>query len=185
MARWLAAVRPHNASGEYYLTDVVGNAVAEGARVAAVEAPFEELRGINSRSELAAAEATVQRWLRDAALGAGVTMTAPDTVFLCADTELAADVTVGPYVVFGPGVAVGPGVEIRPFSHLEGLRWRPEPLSVRMRRLRPGTVVGEGAHVGNFVEIKATRLGPGAKANHLTYLGDAESVPARISAPAP
>ena len=174
MARWLAAVRRHNANGEYYLTDVVGNAVAEGVRVAAVEAPSEELRGINSRAELAAAEATVQNWLRSAALEAGVTMVAPDTVFLCADTDLAADVTVGPHVVFGPGVAVGPGVEIRPFSHLEGCTVAAGAIVGPFARLRPGTVVGEDAHVGNFVEIKATRLGRGAKANHLTYLGDAE-----------
>ena len=174
MARWLAAVQPNRANGEYYLTDVVAVAAAEGARVAAVEAPFEEARGINSRAELAAAEATVQGWLRAVALDAGVSMTAPETVFLCGDTELAADVSLAPYVVFGPGVRVGPGAEIRAFSHLEGCTVAGGAIVGPFARLRPGTVVGEGAHVGNFVELKAARLGRGAKANHLTYLGDAE-----------
>ncbi|MBV9756935.1 MAG: bifunctional UDP-N-acetylglucosamine diphosphorylase/glucosamine-1-phosphate N-acetyltransferase GlmU [Alphaproteobacteria bacterium] len=174
MARWLAAVRPQRAGGEYYLTDVVGLAVGAGVRVAAVEAPFDELRGINSRAELAAAEATVQSWLRAAALDAGVTMTAPDTVFFAADTRLAADVTVAPYVVFGPGVTVGEGAEIRAFSHLEGCTVGAGAIVGPYARIRPGTAIGEGAHVGNFVELKAARLGRGAKANHLTYLGDAE-----------
>ncbi len=169
--RWLGAVTP-SPKGEFYLTDCVALAVAEGKRVTAVEAPAEELRGINSRAELAEAEATVQGWLRRAAMEAGVTMTAPDTVFLQVDTALAADVTVGPHVVFGPGVSVETGAEIRAFSHLEGCRVGPGALIGPYARLRPGTVVGEGAHVGNFVELKATDLGAGAKANHLAYLGD-------------
>ena len=172
-ARWLHQVRNDNAKAEYYLTDAVTQAVASGARVAAVEAPYEELRGINSRAELAAAEATVQRWLRRDAMEAGVTLTAPETVFLSADTEFAPDVTVGPHVVFGPGVAVGEGAEIRAFSHLEGCTVGAAALIGPYARLRPGTVVGAGAHVGNFVELKATELGAGAKANHLSYLGDA------------
>jgi bifunctional UDP-N-acetylglucosamine pyrophosphorylase/glucosamine-1-phosphate N-acetyltransferase len=174
MEGWLRAVRNDNAKGEYYLTDVVALARAEGARVAAVEAPFEELRGINSRAELAEAEAVVQRRLRAAALDAGVTMTAPETVFLCADTRLAPDVTIGPNVVFGPGVTVETGVEINAFSHLAGCHVGPGAIVGPFARLRPGTVVGAGAHVGNFVELKNTALGAGAKANHLTYLGDAD-----------
>ncbi len=170
---WLRRVRNDNAKSEYYLTDVVAEAVKSGARVAAVEAPYEELRGINSRAELAEAEATVQRWLRRAAMEAGVTMTAPETVFLSADTTFAPDVTIGPNVVFGPGVSVGEGAEIRAFSHLEGCTVATGALIGPYARLRPGTVVGAGAHVGNFVELKATELGAGAKANHLAYLGDA------------
>jgi bifunctional UDP-N-acetylglucosamine pyrophosphorylase / glucosamine-1-phosphate N-acetyltransferase len=172
-ARWLRAIRNDNAKAEYYLTDAVTEATAEGARVAALEAPYEELRGINSRPELAEAEATVQRWLRRAAMEAGVTMTAPDTVFLSADTAFGIDVTVGPNVVFGPGVSVADNVEIRAFSHLEGCRVEQEALIGPYARLRPGTVVGARAHVGNFVELKAASLGEGAKANHLSYLGDA------------
>ncbi len=173
MARWLHAVRADNAAGEHYLTDVVAIAAAGGACVTAVEAPEAELRGINSRGELAAAEAAVQSLLRARAMEAGVTLTAPDTVFLCADTRLAPDVVVGPHVVFGPGVAVGEGAQIRAFSHLEGCSVGPGAVVGPYARLRPGTVLDEGAHVGNFVELKATHLGAGAKASHLSYLGDA------------
>ena len=172
MRRWLAAVRPDNAQGEYYLTDVVALARAEGARVVAVEAPESELAGINSRAELARAEATVQARLRAAAMAAGVTMTDPASVFLCADTVLAPDVTIGPSVVFGPGVRVETGAEIRAFSHLEGCHVGPGCLVGPFARLRPGTVLGTGVHIGNFVELKAAQLGDGAKASHLTYLGD-------------
>ena len=173
-ARWLRAVQPSPAKGEYYLTDCVALAVAEGRRVAALEAPYEELRGINSRAELAGAEATVQSWLRRAAMDGGATLTAPDTVFFSADTQLAPDVTVAPHVVFGPGVSVDSGAEIRSFSHLEGCRIGPGASIGPFARLRPGTVIEADAHVGNFVELKATRLGAGAKANHLSYLGDSE-----------
>ena len=172
-ARWLRAVRNHNAKGEYYLTDVVALAAAEGAVVRHVEAPEEELRGINSRAELAEAEAAVQRRLRRQAMENGVTLLAPETVFLCADTVLGPDVTVHQNVVFGPGVTVGAGSEIRAFSHLEGAVVGGGALIGPYARLRPGTVVEDAAHVGNFVELKATRLGQGAKANHLAYLGDA------------
>jgi bifunctional UDP-N-acetylglucosamine pyrophosphorylase/glucosamine-1-phosphate N-acetyltransferase len=174
MARWLRAVRPDNAGGEYYLTDVVALARAEGRRVAAVEAPEEELRGVNSRAELAAAEASVQRALRAAAMAGGATLTAPETVFLSFDTQLAPDVTVGPNVVFGPGVTVESGAEILPFCHLTGCRIGAGAIIGPFARLRPGTEVRARAHVGNFVELKGTVLGEGAKANHLTYLGDAE-----------
>ena len=165
---------PHNAKGEYYLTDLVALAHAEGRRVAAVEAPADELAGINSRAELAAAEAVVQSWLRTAAMEAGVTMTDPGSVFLCADTELAPDVTIGPNVVFGPGVKVESGAEIRAFCHLEGCHVGPGCLVGPFARLRPGTVLAAEVHIGNFVELKAARMGAGAKASHLTYLGDAE-----------
>ena len=171
MLRWLRAVQP-SAAGEFYLTDCVALARAEGKRVVAVEASAEELRGINSRAELAEAEATVQGWLRRAAMDGGATLTAPETVFLSADTALAPDVVVQPHVVFGPGVSVASGAEIRAFSHLEGCEVGPGALIGPYARLRPGTVVAANAHVGNFVELKATQLGAGAKANHLSYLGD-------------
>ena len=166
---WAMPTRSRNS-----LTDAVALARADGAQVAAVEAPEDELRGINSRAELAAAEATVQGRLRAAALDAGVTMTAPETVFLCTDTRFSPDVTIGPNVVFGPGVSVDSDVEIRAFSHLEGCHISAGATLGPFARLRPGTVVGRGAHVGNFVELKAAHLGDGAKANHLSYLGDAE-----------
>jgi bifunctional UDP-N-acetylglucosamine pyrophosphorylase/glucosamine-1-phosphate N-acetyltransferase len=174
LARWLTDVRADNAKGEYYLTDVVALAVSEGQRVVAVEADDAELRGINSRAELAEAEATIQARLRRAALDGGATLTAPDTVFLSADTVLEPDVTVGPHVVFGPGVVVRSGAEILAFSHLEGCVVEGGARIGPYARLRPGAEVGQGAHVGNFVELKATKLGAGAKANHLAYLGDAE-----------
>jgi bifunctional UDP-N-acetylglucosamine pyrophosphorylase/glucosamine-1-phosphate N-acetyltransferase len=138
------------------------------------EAPADEVLGINSRAELAAAEAALQRRLRERAMEAGVTLVAPETVFLAADTALAPDVTVHPHVVFGPGVRVGGGAVIQSFSHLEACTVEAGATVGPYARLRPGASVGEGAHVGNFVELKATRLGPGAKANHLAYLGDAE-----------
>ena len=170
---WLREIRPDNTKGEYYLTDLVRLAVRDGAGVVAVEADEAELRGVNSRAELAQAEAVVQHRLRAAAMEAGATLAAPDTVFFSADTLLGPDTVVGPHVVFGPGVRVDGPAEIRAFSHLEGCHIQAGAVIGPYARLRPGTVVGEGAHVGNFVELKATTLGRGAKANHLSYLGDA------------
>ncbi|NHO33018.1 bifunctional UDP-N-acetylglucosamine diphosphorylase/glucosamine-1-phosphate N-acetyltransferase GlmU [Acetobacter fallax] len=170
--KWLHRVGNANAKGEYYLTDVVAIARNDGAVVRAVEAPESELRGINSRVELAEAETIVQRRLRNEAMLAGVTLTAPETVFLSFDTLLEPDVVVQPHVVFGPGVTVRSGAEIRAFSHLEGCEVGPRALVGPYARLRPGSTLGEGSHVGNFVELKGTTLGAGAKANHLTYLGD-------------
>lgn len=172
--RWLRAVRNDNAKGEYYLTDAVALAAAEGGRVEAVEAPEAELRGINSRAELAEAEAEAQRALRRAAMEGGATLLQPESVVLCHDTRLGRDVTIGPSVVFGAGVSIEDDVEIRAFSHLEGCVVRSGAVIGPFARLRPGTVVERNAHVGNFVELKAAVLGEGAKANHLSYLGDAE-----------
>jgi bifunctional UDP-N-acetylglucosamine pyrophosphorylase / glucosamine-1-phosphate N-acetyltransferase len=174
MRLWLGDVRADNAKGEYYLTDVVGLAVGDDARVAAVEAPAEELAGINSRADLAAAEAVVQSWLRAAAMEAGVTMIDPGSVFLSADTELAPDVTLEPNVVFGPGVKIAAGAHILAFSHLVGCSVGPGCIIGPHARLRPGTKLGANVHIGNFVELKAALLGDGVKASHLTYLGDAE-----------
>lgn len=172
--RWLRQVRNDNRQGEYYLTDIVAIAAAEGVRVEAVEAPEAELRGINSRAELAEAEAEVQRRLRRAAMDGGATLIHPESVVLSHDTALGQDVTIGPNVVFAPGVAVEDGVEIRAFSHLEGCVVKRGAIIGPFARLRPGTVIEQAAHVGNFVELKAAVLGAGAKANHLSYLGDAE-----------
>jgi bifunctional UDP-N-acetylglucosamine pyrophosphorylase/glucosamine-1-phosphate N-acetyltransferase len=174
MRVWLHAVEPFNNKGEFYLTDIVEIARAEGARVAAVEAPYAECLGINTRAELAAAEAAVQSRLRAAALDAGAAMPAPDTVFFSADTKLAEDVSIGPYVVFGPGVTIESGVEIKAFSHLESCLVRTGAVIGPYARLRPGADIGYGAHVGNFCEIKEASIGPGAKVNHLSYIGDAE-----------
>jgi bifunctional UDP-N-acetylglucosamine pyrophosphorylase / glucosamine-1-phosphate N-acetyltransferase len=173
LLRWLRALRNDNAKGEYYLTDVVASARAEGRRVAAEEAPEAELRGVNSRAELAEAEAAAQAALRAAAMAGGATLTAPETVFLSWDTRLGQDVTVGPQVVFAPGVVVEDGATVHAFSHLAQCIIRRGAVVGPFARLRPGAEVGPRAHVGNFVEIKASVLGEGAKANHLSYLGDA------------
>ena len=173
MHRLLEQVGCDNARGEYYLTDVVALANAGDGRVVALEAPEAELRGVNSRAELAIAEATLQARLRRAAMENGATLVAPETVFLAADTLLAPDVVVEPHVVFGPGVQIASGVRVRAFSHLEGVRIEAGATIGPYARLRPGTLVGRDAHVGNFVELKAATLGQGAKANHLAYLGDA------------
>jgi len=170
--KWLAAVDNNNAQGEYYLTDVVAMAAAHGA-VQCVEAPESELAGINSRVELAKAEATLQNRLRTAAMEAGVTLVSPETTFLSTDTVLEADVVVEPNVFFGPGVTVRSGALIRAFSHLEGCTVGEDAMIGPYARLRPGTVCAADTHVGNFVELKNVDLGRGAKANHLTYLGDA------------
>jgi len=170
---WLRAVRNDNAAGEYYLPDAVAACRAEGGRAVAVEADEAECRGINSRAELAAAEAAVQAALRDAAMAGGATLTRPESVTLSHDTRIGQDVTIGPDVVIAPGVTIEDGVEIRAFSHLESCTVRRGAVIGPFARLRPGTEVGAGAHVGNFVELKAAILGEGAKANHLAYIGDA------------
>jgi len=173
LARWLAAVGNANAKREYYLTDIVAAARAEGAPVRHVEADVAECLGVNSRAELARAEAALQAKLRAAAMAGGTTLVAPETVFLAHDTQLAPDVVVHPHVVFGPGVMVEGGAEIRSFSHLEACTVGEGAVVGPFARLRPGAVLGAQSHVGNFVELKNTVLGEGAKANHLTYLGDA------------
>lgn len=177
MSDWLAQVTNNNAKAEFYLTDIVGIARTAGVNIAALDAPYEECLGVNSRAELAQAEAAFQARMRRHFMDEGVTLQAPDTVFFAADTQIGADSFVGPHVVFGPGVTIESGVEIKAFSHLEGCSVRKGSVIGPYARLRPGTEVDEGAHVGNFVELKATKLGKGAKANHLTYLGDAQIGP--------
>jgi bifunctional UDP-N-acetylglucosamine pyrophosphorylase / glucosamine-1-phosphate N-acetyltransferase len=169
----LESIGSDNAKGEFYLTDIVALARREGADCAYVEAPAEELIGINSRAELAAAEAVVQRALRERAMAEGATLTAPETVWLCHDTAIGRDVTIGPNVIFGPGVELADGVEIRGFCHIEGAHIGPGAVVGPFARLRPGARIGREVHIGNFVEIKNATLDEGVKANHLSYLGDA------------
>ena len=161
-----------NANGEYYLTDVVALARARGLAARAVHGDEAEVLGVNSRADLAAAEAAFQARARTQAMAAGVTLTAPDTVFFCHDTVVEADVIVEPNVVFGPGVTVRSGALILAFSHLEGCDVAGACEVGPYARLRPGAVLETGAKVGNFVEVKKARLGAGAKANHLSYIGD-------------
>ncbi len=162
-----------NAQGEFYLTDAVAVARDKGHRCAVVEGSALEVHGINSRAELAMAEAYMQDRLRAAAMAGGATMVDPASVFLSFDTALGRDVTIGPSVVFGPGVTVEDDVEILAFSHIEGAVLRSGAVVGPFARLRPGAEIGPGAKVGNFVEVKNATLGAGAKANHLSYLGDA------------
>ena len=170
----VAAVGNDNAAGEYYLTDIVALARARGLTATAVTCPEAETLGINTRTELAAAEARFQSRARAAAIEAGVTLIAPDTVHFARDTAIGRDAVVEPHVVFGPGVTVESGARIRSFSHLEGCHVGDGAVVGPYARLRPGAELGDGAHVGNFVEVKAARLGDGVKANHLTYIGDAD-----------
>ena len=168
----LAKVGSDNAKGEYYVVDIVALANAAGLTVWTAFAPEESVLGVNSQAELAGAEAIFQRRRRAELMADGVTMTAPDTVHLSWDTRIEGGVLVEPYVVFGPGVTVEAGASIRAFSHLEGAVVRPGAIIGPYARLRPGADIGEDAHIGNFVEVKKVKVGKGAKANHLSYLGD-------------
>lgn len=170
----LAGLSNQNAKGEYYLTDTVALAQRMGRSCAYVEIDYTDVQGVNSRAELAAAEEAMQHRLRAQAMESGVTMIDPDTVYLSADTRFGMDVTIGPNVVFGPGVSVGDNVEIRAFCHLEGTAISSGCIIGPFARLRPGNSLAEGVHIGSYVELKNTQMGPGAKANHLAYLGDAK-----------
>ncbi|HEX7873866.1 MAG TPA: bifunctional UDP-N-acetylglucosamine diphosphorylase/glucosamine-1-phosphate N-acetyltransferase GlmU [Sphingobium sp.] len=166
----LDSIGNDNAAGEYYLPDIV---MLDGAQSAVIETEAMEVAGVNSRSELAALEAAWQERRREEAMRDGVTLVAPETVFFSHDTVIARDVTIEPNVVFGPGVVVEEGATIHAFSHLEGAIVRGGADVGPYARLRPGADIGEGARVGNFVEIKKATLAKGAKANHLSYIGDA------------
>ena len=174
LAEFLDALESDNAKREFYLTDIVAIARRKGLACRAVELPAEELLGVNTRAELAEAEALMQHRLRRVAMDWGVTLIAPETVFLSADTRLGRDVVVEPNVTFGPGVTVGEGARICSFSYLEGAAVGEGARVGPFARLRPGAVLEEEVHVGNFVEVKAARLGAGAKANHLSYIGDSD-----------
>jgi bifunctional UDP-N-acetylglucosamine pyrophosphorylase/glucosamine-1-phosphate N-acetyltransferase len=171
--RILDEIRDDNAKHEFYLTDAVAVARAMGLATMALETDEDEVRGVNTQAQLAEAEAVLQQRLRASAHAAGVTMVAPETVHLCADTRFGRDVTIEPYVVFGPGVTVEDGAVIRSFSHLEGAHVGRGAKVGPFARLRPGAELETDVHVGNFVEVKAARLEAGAKANHLSYIGDA------------
>ena len=169
----LDAVTDDNAKGEYYLTDIIEIARAKGWSCAVVETDdVDEVMGVNSRAGLAEAEAAMQARLRAAAMADGVTLTSPETVWFNTDTKLGRDVSIGPNVVFGSGVTIGDDVEIRAFCHIDGATVEDGAIIGPYARLRPGADIGRDVHIGNFVEIKAARLDEGAKANHLSYIGD-------------
>ncbi|NKD54012.1 MULTISPECIES: bifunctional UDP-N-acetylglucosamine diphosphorylase/glucosamine-1-phosphate N-acetyltransferase GlmU [unclassified Haematospirillum] len=171
--RWLEQVGNANAKGEYYLTDIVALARADGRTCVVVEGPEEEFLGVNSRAELSACEAIAQRRMRQHMMESGVTLIDPDTVTFSWDTRLGQDVVVWPFTIFGPGVSVADNVEIKGFCHLEGCRVAEGAVLGPYARLRPGADIGAEAHVGNFVEIKNAVLADGVKVNHLSYIGDA------------
>lgn len=162
-----------NAAGEYYLPDIVGLALADGLGVALVETDEGDVSGVNSRADLAALELRFQEQRRAAAMAGGATLIDPASVWFSHDTQIGQDVLIEPNVVFGPGVTVADGVIIRAHTHIEGARIGAGCEIGPFARLRPGTNLGEKVKVGNFVEVKKTVMEAGAKANHLTYLGDA------------
>ncbi len=174
LAELVAEVRNDNAAGEYYLTDIVELARARGLSAGYVTCPEAETLGINTRAELAAAEALFQARARAQALEDGVTLADPATTFLALDTVIGRDAVIGPAVIFGPGVTVETGAEIKGFCHLEGCHISKGATVGPFARLRPGTELAEDVHVGNFVEIKNSQLAEGVKVGHLTYLGDAD-----------
>jgi bifunctional UDP-N-acetylglucosamine pyrophosphorylase/glucosamine-1-phosphate N-acetyltransferase len=169
----LVKIGDANNKHEFYLTDAIEIARGMKLRTVTVEVEEDDVRGINTKGQLAEAEAVAQKRLRDAALSAGVTLIAPETVFLSADTKFGKDVVVEPYVVFGERVTIEDGAIIRSFSHLTGAYVGKGALVGPFARLRPGAELGEGARVGNFVEVKAAVIEAGAKVNHLSYIGDA------------
>jgi len=162
-----------NRKGEYYLTDAVAIARAMGCKAKVIETEEDEVRGINTNAQLAETAAVLQERLRKAAMEQGVTLVAPETVYLSSDTKLGRDVVVEPFVVFGPGVTVEDNAVIRSFSHLERAHVGKGAQVGPYARLRPGARLQENVHVGNFVEIKEALIETGAKANHLSYIGDA------------
>lgn len=162
-----------NAQGEYYLTEIVAIARAQGLLVVAAEAAADEVMGVDHRVALAKAEAIMQRRLRERAMLEGVTLTDPDTVWFSMDTKLGRDVTVGPNVVFGPKVVIAGNVTIKPFCHFEDCTIGEGAIIGPYARLRPGAMIGRDVHIGNFVEVKKSVIEDGAKANHLAYIGDA------------
>lgn len=172
LAGLLKRIGNNNAKNEYYLTDAVEIARSDGLKAAVVECPEDEVLGVNSRDQLAAAEAIWQRRARLRLMQAGVTMIAPETVWLSHDTSIAPDVVIEPNVFFGPGVTIEEGAEIKANCHVEGATIGRAARIGPFARLRPGAKLASDVHVGNFVEVKNVTMGDGAKANHLAYLGD-------------
>lgn len=173
LARLLGKLDNGNKAGEFYLTDIVRHARAEGLGCTVVLAPEADIQGVNSRADLAAVEAETQRRLRGHVMEQGVTLSDPETVYLCVDTVFGQDVTVGQNVVFGPGVTVASNVTIKPFCHIEGGFIEEGAQIGPFARIRPGSEIGRDVHIGNFVETKKARVEEGAKINHLSYIGDA------------
>lgn len=173
LLRLLASVGNANAKKEYYLTDVVELAASANITTSFITCSEEEVMGVNSRADLAAAESAMQKRLRDQAMARGATLIAPETVFFSFDTKLGQDVVVGPHVVFGPGVRVADNAIIKSMSHLEGTKISSGAQVGPFARLRPGANIGKNARIGNFVEVKKADIEAGAKVNHLTYIGDA------------
>jgi bifunctional UDP-N-acetylglucosamine pyrophosphorylase/glucosamine-1-phosphate N-acetyltransferase len=168
----LERIGNQNRKGEYYLTDAVAIARDMGLKAAVIETGEDEVRGVNSRAQLAEAEFAIQQRLRRAALDSGVTLVAPETVHLSADTRLGRDVVIEPYVVFELGVTVEDNAVIRSFTHLNRAHVGKGAIVGPFARLRPGAQLGEDVHIGNFVEIKESTIEAGSKANHLSYIGD-------------
>jgi bifunctional UDP-N-acetylglucosamine pyrophosphorylase/glucosamine-1-phosphate N-acetyltransferase len=173
LRRLVEGLDDRNASGEFYLTDIVAAARAEGLAAEVVTCPEAETLGVNTRADLAAAERAFQAAMRAEMMADGVTLVAPETVFFAHDTVVGRETVIGPNVVFGPGVTVESGAEILPFCHLEGCHISQGARVGPFARLRPGTELGGDVHVGNFVEIKNAILDEGVKVGHLSYLGDA------------
>jgi bifunctional UDP-N-acetylglucosamine pyrophosphorylase/glucosamine-1-phosphate N-acetyltransferase len=173
LMRRLKDVNANNTKGEYYLTDMVALAREDGEKCSVIEANADEVLGVNSRVELAEAEALFQQRMRRAAMENGATLADPSTVYFSWDTKIGKDVVIGQNVVFGPGVVVGDNAEIKPFSHIEGASLASNASAGPFARLRPGAELRAGAKVGNFVEIKKAVIGEAAKISHLTYIGDA------------
>jgi bifunctional UDP-N-acetylglucosamine pyrophosphorylase/glucosamine-1-phosphate N-acetyltransferase len=176
----LSRIGNQNAKGEYYLTDAVSLARAGGARAAVIACAEEDVLGVNSRDQLAAAEAIFQRRARLAVMREGATLISPETVWFSYDTKIGRDVLIEPNVFFGLGVTVDDGAHIMANCHFERARIGRGARVGPFARLRPGADLGPDVHVGNFVEVKNSTLGPGAKANHLSYIGDG-SVGARAN----
>ena len=174
MFELLAEVKNDNAKGEFYLTDLVALARGRGLKAGVALCEERDVQGVNSQAELAQVERVFQDGVRESMMVAGVTIPAPETVFFSHDTKVAAGVTIEPNVVFATGVSVESGAVIRAFSHLEGAKVGAGALVGPYARLRPGAVIGKDAHIGNFVEVKNVTVGEGAKANHLSYLGDGD-----------
>lgn len=172
LSRLLSRIGSANAKSEFYLTDAIELAVGDGLTASVVECDEDEVLGVNARDQLAAAEAIWQSRARTAFMREGVTMVAPDTVWLSFDTRIGPDVSIEPHVVFGPNVVVEEGAKILGFCHFEGAVIGKGARIGPFARFRPGARIGPDVHIGNFVEVKNTTLGPGAKANHLAYLGD-------------
>ena len=169
----LDKIKSANSQKEFYLTDLIGLAVKEKAKVGFLEGPLEELLGVNDRIELAQAEEAFQYRLRMKALENGVTLQDPTTVFFSHDTKIDQDVIIGPNVIFGPKVSIASGSEIRAFCHIEGAKIGHDVTVGPFARIRPDTILEDISAIGNFVEVKNSKLGKGAKASHLSYLGDA------------